>query len=191
VTLTPYSLGAAVAAGTTVTSSASRQRTPASVGGIVVSAFLGLVASWIDDFSTSQTDPTILHIWQPSFTIQPATDISWKTFGSSFGIDGYMHVREIAVAWVSTAAITLTITPYDGQAPATPITIPSSAGAYQKVLFQVPANKGQLFNFQATSSAPFQFFFDDFEVRVGQWGRSSPYQTFKGFGGRVRDDAPI
>lgn len=188
VTVTPVSQGNAVNAGTLVTSSASRIRKPVSVGGLKTSAFMGLLVSWIDDFD-SQDDPTRLHLWQPSFTILPAEDISWQTIGSAFGLDGYMHVRQIAIAWISTQDITLTPGTVDGQAPA-PIVIPASP-TYKKQLFPLSANKGQLFNWNATSSEPFQFFLDDFEIHVGQWGRAGEYQKFRGFGGRLRQDAPI
>jgi len=160
-----------------------------SVGGIVVSDFLGLFLQWTDDFST-QTAPTQLFVWQPSFDIQPAKTIGWKTFGTSFGMQGYGHIRQIAVAWVSTAPITLTITSFDGQSPQV-ITIPSSSGAYQKQLFPLTANKGQLYIFQAASTAPFQIFEDDLEIHVGPWARTGPYQIVKSFGGAPVASAPI
>lgn len=189
VTVTPMSLGAAVAAATVITTSGTRQRSPVSVGGIVVSDFLGLYTSWSDDFLT-QSLPTKLYLWQPSFTIQPARTVAWYTFGSAFGISGYMHVREIMLAWVSTAAITLTIVSYDGQSPAV-ITIPSSGGAYQKQLFVLSANKGVLYKFSATSPAKFQLFLDDSEVRVGAWGRQTPYLISRNFGGANTREAVI
>lgn len=189
VTVTPMSLGAGVAPPTTIPASASRQRQPVSVGGIVVSDFLGLYATWTDDFSVQST-PTKLYIWQPSFTIQPARAVAWYTFGSAFGISGYMHVRELMLAWVSTADITLTITAYDGQSP-TFVTIPSSAGAYQKRLFVLSANKGVLYKFSATSLEKFQLFLDDSEIRVGAWGRTSPYMVSRNFGGGSNREAAI
>lgn len=164
-----------------VPTAAIRTRQPLSVSSVgpVISEFLGIQLTWTDDF-TSQSVPTILYIWEPSFVVQPARDIEWFTFGTSFGLQGYMHIREIAVAWVSTAPITLTVTSYDGQSPA-PIVIPSSGGAYKKVLFELTANKGQLYKFHAVSAQQFQFFLSDFEVRVGQWGRSGPYLMEKTF----------
>jgi len=164
-----------------VPTAAIRTRQPLSVSSIgpVISEFMGIRLTWTDDF-TSQSVPTTVFIWEPSFVVQPAKDIEWFTFGTSFGLQGYMHIREIAVAWVSTAPITLTITSYDGQSPA-PVVIPSSGGAYQKVLFEVTANKGQLYKFHAVSAQTFQFFLSDWEIRVGQWGRSGPYIMEKTF----------
>ena len=101
-----------------------------------------------------------------------------------------MHLREIAIAWVSTAPITITPTSYDGQSPA-PIVIPSSGGVYKKQLFPFTANKGQLYNFAVTCASKFQIFVDDSELRVGEWGRTGPYLEVRGFGGRAVDDATI
>ena len=159
------------------------------VGGIVVSDFMGLLVNWTDDFTT-QANPTRLHIWDISFQVQPARTIQWTTFGSSFGMEGYGHLREVVIAYVSTAPITLTITSYDGQSPA-PITLPSTGGQYQKTLFTVSANKGQLFRFAMTSTAPFQIFNDDMSVRCGAWQRQSPYSQIKSFSGDVVSPAPI
>jgi hypothetical protein len=189
VVATPMSLGAQAAAPTTIPSGATRVRVPVSVGGTVVSDFLGLFLQWTDDFSL-RTTPTQFFIWQPSFDVQPARTIGWTTFGTSFGLQGFGHIRQIAITWVSTATITLTITTFDGQSPQA-ITIPSSGGVQKKQLFPLTANKGQLFIVAAASSAPFQIFEDDIEVHVGAWSRSGPYQIFKSFGGSPDAQSPI
>jgi hypothetical protein len=181
VTISPMSLGVPAAAATIVPVSASRVRIPVSVGGIVTSDFLGAMATWTDDFSTQST-ATKLFAWQPSFTIQPAKTISWATIGTSYGIDGYMHVRQLSLAYISTAPITITCTTYDGQDPL-PITIPSSSGILAKALFPLSANKGQLYQWTAASSAPFQIFPEDSSFYVGEWGRQGPYLRPENFGG--------
>jgi hypothetical protein len=183
----PVSFGVAVAPTINVPASASRQRLPLGVGGVVVSDFMGLVFIWTDDF-TQQSVPTQLHIWHPSFVVQPAYTQNWFTFGTTFGMDGFKHVPRIILAWVSTAPITLTVTSFDGQSPAA-ITIPSSGGAYKKQLFMQSANKGLLYKFSATSTAKFQIFLDDSEVHVGSWARSGPYSIFHNLGGQ--DSGPI
>lgn len=189
VSVTPMSLGVGVATPTVIPTAATRQRTPVSVGGIVVSDFLGVFLSWTDDFA-SQTAPTRLYVWQPSSVVQPARTIAWTTFGSSFGLDDYFHIRSMEFAYVSTAPITLTITTYDGQSPQV-VTLPSTGGAYQKTFFPLTANKGQLYRFAASSSATFQIFFDDSDFHLGAWGRTTPYAQVKNFGGGAKDAAPI
>jgi hypothetical protein len=188
-TVTPMSVGAPVAPVITLPTATTRQRVPLSVGGIVVVEFLGILLQWTDDF-TAQSSPSRVHLWQPSYVIQPARNIAWQTFGSSFEFEGFGHIKELILAWVSTAPITLTVTAFDGMSPAV-ITIPSSGGAYKKQLFTFTANKGLIYNFAATSIAPFQLFLSDSELQAGPWSRQSPYTMFKNFGGRPMDSAVI
>jgi hypothetical protein len=174
----------------TVAVSPTRSRQPVSVGNaIITSAFMGLYFSWTDDFTT-QTSQTILYIWQTTFVIQPAPTIQWQTLGTSFGMQGYGHIGQIAMAYISTADITLQITSYDGQSPL-PIILPTSAGVYVKTLFRVSANKGQLYAFAASSTAPFQFFMEDCEIAVGPWARQDPYTVIKSFLSGPVDGAPL
>jgi hypothetical protein len=169
---------------------ATRARQPLGVGAaIVTSAFMGLYFSWTDDF-TLQTAPTTLFIWQTSFVIQPAQTIQFQTLGTSFGMQGYGHIPQVSMAYISTADVTLQITSYDGQSPAA-ITLPSSAGIYVKKVFRVSANKGQLYAFTASSTAPFQFFMEDCEIEVGAWQRQDPYAVIKSFLSGPVDGAPL
>jgi len=91
-------------------------------------------------------------------------------------------VRQLSLAYISTAPITITCTTYDGQDPL-PITIPSSSGILAKALFPLSANKGQLYQWTAASSAPFQIFPEDSSFYVGEWGRQGPYLRPENFGG--------
>jgi hypothetical protein len=183
------SLGVQVATPLALVQSAPRTRQPLGVGGLVTSDFMGLFFTWTDDY-TLQAVPTVLHIWHASFVVQPATTISWQTLGSSFGMQGYGHIRQIAVSYISSADITLSITSYDGQSPVD-ILIPASGGQYRKTLFPVSANKGQLFSFRAVSTETFQFFLDDWELALGPWSRETPYLQLKTLSGPFVDSAPI
>lgn len=185
----PISQGAAVGPLMNLSGSFTRVRTARSMNGIVVSDFMGLYITWTDDF-TLIPGPTTLYSWQPSYDIQPARTAGWTTFATSFNMRGFGHIREVALSWLSTAPITLTITSFDGLDPA-PITIPSSGGIQLKQIFPVGANKGQLFTFAMASAAEFQIFEDDLEIRVGEWGRDTTYQTYKSFGGRPNASSPI
>jgi hypothetical protein len=174
------SVGSVIAGPLPIAVSTTRVRQPLDLGGVVVADFAGLLATWADDFNR-QTVATRFYAWQPSYIVQPARGIGWYTFGTSFKLNGYLHVRQILLAWVSTLPITLTITSYDGQSPQ-PITIPSSGGQYQKALFPLTANKGMLYKFQARSLAPFQIFMDDSEIYAGAWGRPDAYSIERSFG---------
>jgi hypothetical protein len=186
---TPMSLGAVAGGVTAIASSPLRSRVPVSMGGIIVSDFMGMLLTWSEDF-TVQGVATQFHLWQPSFIIQPARTIGIASWGADFDLHGYGHIRQIAVAWVSTAPVTLTIGVYDGQPPL-PIIIPSSGGAYQKQLFPLSPNKGMLYNFQASSAAPFQFFLDDWDVFSGAWSREGPYRVAKDWTDSPRSRAVV
>lgn len=185
----PVSSGARIAIPTTIPSTTSRMRPPVSVGGIVVSDFMGLVFNWTDDY-TIQSANTHLRIWQPSYDLQPSTAIAWRSFGSALDSPGFKHIARIALAWVSTAPVTLTFFVVDGQAPS-PIILPSSGGVYTKQLFTLTANKGQMYSFAPSSTQPFQLFMNDSELYIGQWSRTGPYDMRKDFGVASQEEAVI
>jgi len=190
ITVTPLSKGAPIlGAPIHVAYNASRVRLPYDLSGVIISDFFGLFLRWFDDF-TQQTDFTNLYAWQPSWVVQPAYDAGWTTFGSSYGLDGFFHIRQLLVAYVATAPITLAITTYDGMNPP-PIILPSTGGQFQKTTFPVGPNKGMLFQFRGTSTAPFQIFEDHSEVWAGQWGRPDAYTIFRNLGGKPVEQGPI
>jgi len=114
---------------------------------------------------------------------------TWQTQGTSFGLTGYMHIKQVSPAYSSTTPVILTITSFDGQSPS-PIVLPSTGGVFQKATFQLTPNKGQLYFFKATSTAPFQVYEPDFEVMVGQWGRSEAYMRWQ-LGGLKGDKVKV
>lgn len=77
-TVTPQSNGSDLVSGTAISASASRQFTQVSVGGHQLANSVGLKISWTDNFS-SQSIPTRLDIWQPSFIPKP--EISTDRYG--------------------------------------------------------------------------------------------------------------
>lgn len=189
VSLRPMSLGAGVAAPTVIPASAVRQRTPVSVGGIVVSDFMGILATWIDDY-LFQSAQTQLFAWEPSFEIQPARAIGWTTFGSALGGPGFKSIPRIAVAWVSTAPVTISFAVTDGTAPAS-IVLPSSGGVFTKQYFTLTANKGQAYRYSAASAASFQLFLDSSEVYVAAWERVGAMELQRGFGVTGQDEGVV
>jgi hypothetical protein len=69
-TITPMSLGVAVAPAQIITQSFTRKQQPISLGGALYAVYMGLLFTWTDDF-TRQATATRLHTWQPSFITQP------------------------------------------------------------------------------------------------------------------------
>lgn len=120
----------------------------------------------------------------------PEVAETWQTQGTAFGLTGYMHVKQVSVAYAASAPVTLEITSYDGQSPV-PILLPSTGGAFQKATFQLTANKGQLYFFKAGSALPFQMYLPDWEIMVGQWGRQDGYLRYRSLGGVKGDQARV
>ena len=69
--------------------------------------------------------------------------------------------------------------------------MPATGGTLKKTLFVPTFNKGLLFAFKATSPETFQFFMDDFEILVGEWGRNDRYLNYPLLGGKRGDKATI
>ena len=99
-------------------------------------------------------------------------------------------MKQVSPCYASTTPITLTIRSYDGQSPAV-ITLPATGGAMQKAVFILTANKGQLYFFAATSSAPFQLFLESWEIEVGGWARQDNYLRYQNLGGSTGDQARV
>jgi hypothetical protein len=160
----PTSLGSLIAAPTTV-AAGNRNLTQVQVGNGTMLRFLGLQLTWTD---TNGFTPTTLYQFQ--YQTVPNRVSAWRTQWLSHGQAGFQTIYYIEAAWASTTNITLQIQTYDGQAPAN-ITLPGSSGAYQRTKFSVSPNKGRLFRYGTTSSAPYQLILGDFIIWVGPWGR--------------------
>jgi hypothetical protein len=126
------------------------------------------------------------YIFEPS----PESVLNWITQGTAFDLGGYLHVKELLVAYASTADITLAITCYDGNPPAA-LTLPSTGGAYRKTKFVLTPNKGLLYFFNASSTAPFQLFLNSWECKVKPWGSPDAYVNYVNIGAVGGDQARI
>lgn len=137
-------------------------------------SYMGVLLDWIDDFD-QQVVPTLLRSWQPMFQSVPLSVTLWKNQGTSFNLPGYKHLPRLLIAYKASAPVTLTITVYDGTAPAVVI-LPSTGGNYRKTLFWLTFNKGMLYFIQARcDDAEWQLYLSDCEILVGAWERESPY----------------
>jgi hypothetical protein len=140
----------------------------------------------------SPTDTTPWRFFDVTFVFEPTPELAetWETQATSFGNNGFSHIQRIVAAYVASAPITLTITAFDGTSPI-PVTLPSTGGAYQKLLVVLTYNKGQLYTFAAQSTGQFQLYLDDWEILVGAWGREGAYTTWKSLGGKHGVQAAI
>lgn len=164
--------GSSVQAVFTIPAATTRQHTSIPIG--LELSYMGVLLEWIDDFDV-QNQPTLLRSWQPMFQSVPVSVNLWKNQGTAFGLPGYKHIPYLMLAYKATAPVTLTITVYDGTAPAV-VTLPSTGGAYQKTQFWLTFNKGLLYFLMARcDDAEFKMYLSDCEIPVGAWARESPY----------------
>jgi hypothetical protein len=157
---------------TAIPASSSRQLVEVSVPDGSLNRFLGLQLAWTDVAGSSFT---ILYTWR-SFS-DPDSVLSWQTRALTFGLRGYLHCGRMEAAYSSTAAVTISFTAFDGTS-AGDITLPSTGGVIRKVLVTPTMNKGQMFTFSASSTAPFQLFPKEFLLHVKQWGDKGPYRPY-------------
>lgn len=175
-TVTPMSGRTAAASAVSIAATSARVQTAKVAIGQELK-YLGLLFVWTDDFD-DQSVPTELYAWQPLFESVPISVFLWKPQGTSFGMKGYGHIRQVNFAYRSTAEVVLTVTTYDGQSP-DPIVMPSTGGEYRKTMFPFTPNKGMLFFVQAVcADAEWTPYMDATEWYVGEWGREGPYTRY-------------
>jgi hypothetical protein len=101
---------------------------------------------------------------------------------------GYQFIGRVEVFYSSKGNVTFTAVAFDGTSPL-PLVLPSTGGATQRAIFNVTANKGQLYSYSAVGAQPFQFF--DTLVHVKAWGSEGPFKPVKLIGGTFGDAATI
>jgi hypothetical protein len=138
------------------------------------------------------TDQSPWRFFDVDWIFEPTAEAAetWQTQGTAHGLQGYMHLKQVSPCYNASAAVTLTITSFDGQSPL-PIILPATGGAMQKVAVMLTANKGQIYFYAATSSAPFQLFLENWEIEVGQWARQDNYLRYRNLGGQTGDQARV
>lgn len=128
----------------------------------------------------------ISYVWGPS----PEFTYTWITQRTSHGLSGFHFIQRMLFAYASTAAVTLTVTAFDGVSPSV-ITLPSTGGLYQKVVIIFTFNKGLLFQYSAISTSPFQIWLSALESIIGVWGRNGAFINYPLLGTVGGDKAEI
>jgi len=85
-------LGAPLAPTVTLAPTINRVLAPVSVGGGVLSDFLGILLQWTDNYLV-QLFPTEFHLWQPSYLPKPETVADRITDWDDAGIEGAKWVQ--------------------------------------------------------------------------------------------------
>jgi hypothetical protein len=108
---------------------------------------------------------------------EPSELTYWQLPPTTFGVQGYLHVRDIYLTMRSTVPTTFTVTP-DGGVTQT-FTLPSTGGNKRKQYVQLAANKAKTYSFtlQSTTGATFRVYADESECRVRQWLSKLGYQN--------------
>jgi hypothetical protein len=122
-------------------------------------------------------------MWKSALVFQPYPELTlnWTPPETALGLIGWGHLREMNIAHISTANLTLKLL-FDAW-PTITLTIPSSGGVMQKLKITLPPNKFKLVQPSIVSTQPFRLFAPEIEVKLGQWGRSGGYRVLKPFGG--------
>ena len=134
----------------------------------------------LDWESTSPDDATQeFYYWElNAWEVHPLTIQNWVSQPTTHGLNGFQHIREIWLAYVSTTGFSFSVTA-DGKS--FPYTFPSSGGALVKNRIDTHPIKGKLFSYGVASSAPISMMLPDLEVRVKEWSSVGPYLPIKPF----------
>lgn len=108
---------------------------------------------------------------------EPAELLHWELSPSSFGMEGFLHVRDIYVMLRSAASVTLTVFADDIASPLIAAVLPATSGLKDKLYVQLPPNKAKLYSFTLDSSQPFRIYADESEVRIKQLLTKLGYQN--------------
>jgi hypothetical protein len=137
------------------------------------------------------TDAVIWRMYRVRWITRPTPDsaLNWGCQPTGYEIPGYHHVHHSLFAYSSSEPVTLSIqTDTNG---ALTYVLPSTGGAYKKVLVMFQAIKGLVDIWAAASAAAFQVWTDDIEIFVKGWGDPGPYTKARLLGAPMTPDADI
>ena len=118
-----------------------------------------------------------LDLWQPVLMPLPAAILSRRTDGIAVG-RGYQHVYLVNATFAATAPVTLKLNTDQGVFTQT-WGASGTLAVLTRVMEKMPPNKFKVCEYQIASEEPFYLF--GFEIWVGSWGRSGPYEVIHPF----------
>jgi len=130
--------------------------------------------------TTSDSDPWELFSYEFVFNIEPELVEEYEGQQTSFGLSGFLHMKDLYISHMSTANLSLVWT-LDGVAQSS-ITISHSGGLRAKTYVPIPAKKFKVAQPKITSSSGFRLYLGDSEVRVKSWGDTGSYNVVRPFG---------
>lgn len=114
------------------------------------------------------------------FEPEPELVTWWETQYTNMDYPGFLHIREMLIAYRSISDIDLTVI-IDGVSTG-PYVLSNSGGQRVKNYFSLEAHKGKYYTFRFTSDFGFSLYLKDLEVRAGAWGRNDMYIIQHPFG---------
>jgi hypothetical protein len=120
---------------------------------------------------------------------EPEPTSVWISQPSTFDMPGYLHMRDLQLAYATPNAGAVLSMIVDGKAYTLNSNLPSTSGAEVKSYITAPPVKGKVWQLSATGTA-LQIYQRDCEFRIKPWGGES-YATVKPFGDTTGGGARI
>jgi hypothetical protein len=132
-------------------------------------------------------------LWDPQnddwvFTPVPENVEYWVARPTSFGFDGFFHLREGVFAYSGSGVLTIVMDTGETFSVTLPATAP---GVEEKFYFPTTPLKGQLATLSAIGSPSIQVYVEDIELHGKQWGSSGPWRILRLPGDISRVEARI
>ena len=125
------------------------------------------------------------------FKPYPEQALMYATEGMTHGLNGYQHVYQINLVYLSANPVTVTLTTDQGVITQTWPATATGVLDPVKLLQKMPRNKWKVIDYAVTSTAPFFCWTDLMEVWVKEWGSGGGYSIVKPFGGPSAPGAEV
>jgi hypothetical protein len=173
ITITPYIDGEEQVNAAITTTSLGRDQIP-----LDLSDFFAFNLEYQITWDSNGSTP-VLYQFDTLWFSEPVSVKHWYAQPTSFGIAGYMHIRDMYISIRSDADAIMSVT-MDETTTQT-YTIPSTGGKRSRVYIQLDSNKAKEYQISVDSEAEFSIYDEDVEVRVKGWLGLLGYQITKSF----------
>ena len=133
------------------------------------------------------------NFWGVKWVVEPYPEAAelWQTEGTTHGLKGFQHCRMVNLAYSATSTVTLTITTDTGYSIS--LTFPATGAQLSpaKAVAFPTFNKGKVFTYAVSSSAPFYLWKNLCETWVRAWGDEGDYSVIPLFGGESSQNAAV
>lgn len=170
VTVTPLFNAEGLTGTATVVTGSGRQKVPLTLDDTYAYS-LALDFSW-------SGNGTVLYQFEVLFRLDEEKIDHWEQPENSYGIPGWMHIRDVYFALRSAAEVTVTQT-IDGTVYT--YTLPSTAGERRRQHLYLTPQKGKMFRWALDSESPFRLYGEDTQFNIKAWNETG-YKPVYPFG---------